>query len=241
MKKILFISISILISHSIYAQLSFGPKVGITNYYQKIKLSGVYSTYSKPTSVAKIAYTFGGTMNYQMGEILSIRSELLFERVSFTNVQSDITLAPVYYQEDLVKLNYLTVPVNLGFTNRKVIFLAGARFSYLLGGNVDRKTMATDSTFISIQNQETIKASGKKQDALHSRDSYHTNPLCIYLNIGGGYKLTDRLQLEFQYIFGLTNTTPHYTDSTLEANRDDFKVKNRSFTISALYYFGSVD
>jgi|GEM_PF-4482228 len=241
MKKILFIFFTLLINQSIYAQLSFGPKVGITNYYEKFHLSGNYSTYNKPTSVGKVAYTFGGSMNYQLGEVLSIRSELLFERVSFTNVQSDLTLFPIIYQEDLVKLNYLTLPINIALTNRKIMFLTGVRFSYLVGGNVDRKTITTDSTGHDINKEETIKASGKKQDALHSSDSYHTNPLCIYLNAGLGYKLSDRLQCEIQYIFGLTNTTPHYTNPTLESNRNDFKVKNRSFTISLLYYFGSVD
>jgi len=241
MKKNILIAFTLLLSQSLYAQLTIAPKIGITNFYERAKLSGVYSTYSRQTSVAKISYTFGASFNYQLGDVFSIRPELLFERVCFTTVQSDLSMAPVFYQEDHVKLNYLTMPINLAFTNRKVIFLAGVRFSYLMGGTVDRRTIASDSTSLQIETEETIKASGSKSSSLHPRDTYYANPLNVSLSVGGGYKLTDRMQLEFEYIFGLTNRTPHYSDSTLESNRDDFKVKSRGFTISLLYYFGSVN
>jgi len=241
MKKNILIALTLLLNQSLFAQLTIAPKIGITNFYQKSHLTGTYSTYSRQTSVGKTSYTFGGSFNYQLGDVFSIRPELLFERVCFTDVQSDLTLAPVFYQEDHVKLNYLTMPINIAFTNRKVIFLSGVRFSYLMGGTVDRRTIASDSTSLQTEKEETIKATGSKSPSLHPTDAYHANPLNVSLSVGGGYKLTDRLQLEFQYIFGLSNTTPHYKDSTLESNRVDFKVKNKGFTISLLYYFGSVN
>ena len=221
------------------AQVTFGPKFGVTSFYQKYHFSGVYSTYNKPISNPKVGYMLGAVVNYKFNDWFAIRPELLFEHISFETVTTDPSLKPVIYQQDLNKFNYLSLPVNIVLSNRSIQFIAGPQIDYFVGGNVARTTITNDSLHQNVSNQQSLHAVGGKQSST-SGNNYYLNPINLSLNIGGGYR-TKRILFTAQYNFGLTNVTPHNTNSLTESNRSHFVVNNRGGSLAITYFFGSME
>ena len=62
----------------------------------------------------------------------------------------------------------------------------------------------------------------------------------VSVYIGGGYR-TKRILFTAQYNFGLTNVTPHNTNSLTESNRSHFVVNNRGGSLAITYFFGSME
>jgi len=214
--------VSLVVSSSVFAQLGFGPEVGI----------GMSSMHFAPP-LYPIAYTAATVSPITSGKIGGLidmpLNKHIYLQAGLSVSRKGVVRSFSYYKNDsfnesvnqTLYINYFDLPVNVVFKSGvqgkgRVIFGMGATPSYIIGGRNklhdhlvfrDTLTVSDDNSKISIGN------------TLGGFD--------IGLNIFGGYELPTGLFFHAYYTAGIN-------DIGIRSEID----KNRMWGISAGYFFG---
>lgn len=216
MKKLLRIIIVfcfITLSFESFAQLKFGPKIGINFAKQK----HVYDGKTDNDVKGIISFAIGGIVDYAFTDAFSIQPGLLLSGKGFKYTETED--GDTY--KDWLKLNYLEIPINIVYKhdigNMIIYGAAGPYFGFAIGGkwkyeyeeDGDSDSGSTDVKFGDGENDDGIKRGD------------------FGLNIGTGVEINS-FQIGINYGLGLSNIS--YSEKSI--------VKNNVFSISACYFFG---
>jgi hypothetical protein len=225
-KTALFTFIALAVVSSSFAQISFGPKLGVglsTWANTKVAAGKTYS-YS-PIITPQV----GAVLNVQLGDYLAVRPELLFIQRGATST--------TYGYDSKLRASYLELPINIAGGVKlgpgRLEAFAGAALGVCLGGKYKRENSPIDRVY-------TIKP-GKAMNAdLINPNStvLNINPLNVSLNFGIDYKFDNGFLIQAGYNLGLTNVTPHYEDAKKEEDRSKNVTKASAFNLSVAYLFG---
>lgn len=235
MKKTFFMAILIATtSSSLFAQVSFGPKIGVG--YSIIKDTKVPSGETKTNTEYAFTPQIGGVLNIGLGEIIAIRPELMFNQraTKINQNMNGVTVTGNY------RVSYLELPVNIAAGIKagpgKLELFAGPAIALCFGGKAKLEANGYGQTF--TQNS-TIKAQKDPKDPNEQSngETGYINPLNVSLNFGIGYKFDNGLLLQAGYNLGLSNINAHYTNSELESKRSDYITKSSSFNLGVGFLF----
>ena len=211
------------VSSASFAQVSFGPKLGlgISNLKDTKTSNGSATSYS-----AIITPIVGVVLNAQLTDNFAIRPELLFlQRGAKGDLGGGTTL---HY-----RASYIEVPINLvgGFQAGpgKLEAFVGPSFGFGLGGHYKVEGNG-------FSNSGSIKA--KKMPENFSGNNIYMNPINVSLNFGIDYKFDNGLLFQLGYNLGFSNIAPHYADSNLESKRNEDVTKASSVNFGIAYLFG---
>ena len=132
-----------------------------------------------------------------------------------------------------VRLDYLALPLSIGYTQRKdgqgVQVFAGAYLGYLLGGHYDAQ---------STVNGLAVSQSGpvvSEKDTNTSGNAQVVRRLDWGIQAGAGYRY-QQLLVQVEYQIGLQNVDPNNSSGTYIGYPNYY---NRGFQLSLAYLFGS--
>jgi hypothetical protein len=223
MKKLLTIAL-LAASTAAFAQGIIGPKVGLNiSSFKDTKIpDGGKATEFK----SLLTPTLGVVFNARLGDIISLRPEVLF-------VQRGYQLE-VAGKTSTTRLSYAEIPLNvvgcIPAGPGKVEISAGPAAGYMFGGK--RKTDGADDV--------TIK--GEDFPKTPEKNTAYVNYLNVSLNFGVGYNWKG-LIFQVGYNLGLSNFNPHYEDRDSQAEKDRGKdvTKASAVTFGSTYLFGGKD
>jgi len=210
-------------SSASFAQVSFGPKLGLgISTWKNTKVSsGTSYTY---TSI--ITPQVGAVLNVQFGDYFAFRPEMLF-------IQRGAKSQTYGYTTKL-RTSYLELPINavvgIEAGPGRLEFFAGPAIGICLGGKYSTEGSPYDKTY-------TFKTKKVPYPAVNNNYAY-INPLNISLNFGVDYKFNNGLLIQMGYNLGLSNMTPHYEDPAKESKRNDNVTKSSAVTFGVAYLFG---
>lgn len=208
MKKLLLLFISMIEAAGGYAQLSINPEAGI-NFSTAVSKNDNLKTDSK----YRIGYKAGALVD------ISIYNGVYIEPGIFYTVKG-VTLntsAVGVLSENKITLNYLEVPINIGykynFDKAGAMFVfAGPYWGIGLNGKNESHTNGMSA-------ENDIKFGHKVTDEFIKAD--------FGLNVGAGYVLLSGLYFRLQYGAGLCNIS----------NVENTSWKNRAWSASLGYTF----
>jgi len=231
MKHTYFLLIgSLLLAGTAHAQATFsiGPRVGGN-------LSSAHFSTKGQTSYVSSAYTnrqgfeAGLTSTVQLGH-LAVQPSLLFSQKGYRGSGYSLSFDMLSSYEQDVRLNYLTLPLNLAFTlghdGQGLQILAGPYASLLVGGNYAQQVSGFEET------TGKIKAASIVSDPRFNKQ--YAQRFDAGLQAGVGYRLK-ALQLQATYSLGLRNVAVPYRgyDGKLYYYTQDYY--NRAFQVSLSY------
>ncbi|HSG67131.1 MAG TPA: porin family protein [Bacteroidales bacterium] len=242
MKKLIFSFILLLSTGLIFAQVSFGPKVG----FNMSKYGYQYSDdleYLEPNSNFKLGGTIGGMMNLQIVDFLAFQPSLMIAKkgtgLDVADLYSGEAVVEGYYR---VRVTYLEVPLNLALglklgTFRFQVF-AGPYLAYAIAGKhkwdyeLNEAGIRTD-----VKGEEKINFTSEISEENQEKERYQQRPFDMGVNFGVGYKV-NKVLLNLGFAMGLTNLRPEMkVDGNANAAKD-LKYANRTIFLSAAWLFG---
>jgi hypothetical protein len=226
---------SLLLAGTAHAQSTFsvGPRVGlnISTVHLPIDYGGTYTS--------RAGFEAGLTSNIQLGHF-ALQPSVLFSQKGY-NVSGPLVSfdSPVTYEEE-VRLNYLTVPLNLVFTLGRdgqggLQVFGGPYVSMLVGGNYAQQTHFGSYLGSAPYDVET---SGKMKpaDVVTAIDNRYARRFDTGLQAGIGYRLGG-FQLQAGYSLGLRDLAPHYPN-VAGNTYNGTKYYNRAWQVSLSYLVG---
>lgn len=240
MKKALLFVFATLIIGPLMAQVTFGPKAGITLSKYGYKFSDEAS-FTEPTSKYKLGPALGVVMNLQINDFLAFQPSLMYSKkgsgIDVADQESGDANITGYFRE---KISYLELPLNLAvglkLGNVKFQIFAGPYFAYAIAG---KQKWDYEENINGVR--EDIKGDRKIKfvnEVPEDRDEdvSYQRPFDIGLNFGVGYKI-DNILLNLGYAMGFSNMQPDHPDDNSFA--DDHKYLNRTIFINAAWLFGN--
>lgn len=196
MKKILFVTAIVCCANFANAQVSGGIKGGVNLANQKWEIE--FQGESVSETFKGTSFHIGGYLNYLLSDVVSLQPELLYNSLK------------VDLDGDETSLNYLSVPVMLGyaFDDNRLILQAGPQLGMLL---------STDPSEL------------KDEEAYKSID--------FSFNLGAVVNF-NKFNLSVRYAIGLTSLTGDDLEDELEAlfGEDvDLSIKNNNLQFSVGY------
>jgi len=228
-KKITISVLSILSSIIIHAQVDFGYKVGIN-------FANVYADYTEaliePNTNYLNRFHAGLFLNlYGKSKLVNFNLGIKYTGKGF---KYDLrSYSGIKEGEEIVKLNYLQMPLKLRFQNNNFSATMGAYLGVLISGQGNYEVTNLNDEI--IVGKYVIKP--KIGDAKLSDYKVNEQPLSaleLGLNFGLGYQIQG-FGIELNYEIGLSNLNPAIESSSESKNPN--KLKNRVFSISFLYCF----
>jgi hypothetical protein len=215
-----------------------GPVAGATLYSVHY---GENPPYMRPATAYHPGFEAGLRGNLQVGH-LAVQPALLFAQKGYNSrydiIPSPGTLPPSSYAST-TRLNYLTLPVNLAYTQRSDgqgwQAFAGPYASCLLGGHYH-----SDYTFYTLGSTGEFEGQvvgGNHNPATAGRNDSYSKRWDVGVQAGLGYRY-QALLLQVGYSLGLRNlaaTIPGYPTGTVVATTP---IYNRGFHASLAYLFG---
>lgn len=193
MKKLLQISIILMvvsISTQSFAQLRYGPKVGVNFATQKLVFDGKTDNDVKTL----VSFAIGGIADYAFSESLSFQPGLLFTEKGFVYKDDDYKFS--------TKIYYFEIPLNVVYKYDigilEIYGVAGPYFGFAVSG----KFKYDDST-------EKIKFGDDTGDDNIKRGDFG-------LNFGAGVEISS-FQIGLNYGLGILNAS--YVDKGVMKNR----------------------
>jgi hypothetical protein len=224
---------SLLLTATAHAQatFSFGPRLGLN-------VSTARFTYIETSSHA--GFEAGLTGNLQLGHF-AVQPSLLFSQKGYQAHGGLISYdSPVTYEET-VRLNYLTLPLNLAYTLGKagqgLQVFAGPYLGVLVGGNYQRQVYAAGSYLGGPPSETEYRGKVKAASVFSDIDNRYSQRLDAGLQAGIGYRLKG-WQVQAGYSMGLRNLASSYQgyNGTLYREAENY---NRAFQVSLSYLVGS--
>jgi hypothetical protein len=209
MKQLLsFVAGSLLLASTAQAQATFsiGPRLGLNTatVHLPVNYGGPYTR--------RTGFEAGLTANVQLGHF-AFQPSVLFSQRGYATSGSQITIGnPITYDEQ-VRLNYLTVPLNLALTLGKegqgLQLFAGPYVSALLGGNYARQIHVAGSYLGGPGLETEITGKVKPADIVSDSDNKYSRRIDVGMQAGVGYRLGG-FQLQASYSLGLRNLATQY-------------------------------
>jgi opacity protein-like surface antigen len=185
MKKILILSLALILGIGATAQVKFGVKAGL-NVSQlgggTLKAGG--QTVDVEASGMLVGFHGGAYVNFSFGSIIGLQPELLFSMQGETETENAVTIK--------THLNYINIPVLLDI---KPI----PNFSILVGPQIGINVYRSMSG-------EGLSISGSKVDDMLEQRGMKINTIDIAAALGVQYTLLDHLTIGARYNFGFTST-----------------------------------
>ena len=235
----------LLLAGTAQAQTSFsiGPRVGFsaTTTHFPDESQGISSS-SRP------GFEAGLLGNVQVGHF-ALQPGVFFSQKGYHSVGPAFGLTiygPAGYEET-VRLNYLTMPLNLAFSLRRdgqgLQAFAGPYVGLLVGGKYTRLNYYTNppgnpnsvgSLPPALEYSQQVKAGGVFSD----NDSHYSQRVDGGLQAGIGYRLGGLL-VQANYTLGLRNLASDYQNSYDGTRYEQPAYYNRGFQLSLSYLVGS--
>jgi hypothetical protein len=231
----LFLAGSLLLAGTAQAQATFsvGPRVGlnVATAHLPVNYDGPYTS--------RAGFEAGLTSNIQFGHF-ALQPSVLFSQKGYGSSGSLPVLDfPMTYDEQ-VRLNYLTVPLNLAFTLGKagqgLQIFAGPYVSMLLGGNYARQIHRGGGYVGSIPDDIELTGKVKPASVVSDSDNEYSRRFDTGLQAGVGYRLGG-LQVQASYSVGLRNLATQYRD-TAGYTYNEPGYYNRAWQVSFSYLVG---
>lgn len=239
MKKAVLLVISVLFTTVIFAQISFGPKIGFT----LSKYGYNYASdqeYQEPEVMFKAGPQIGGVMNLQILEFLSFQPSLMFTKkgtaYDVAEYESGEAVITGYERS---RIGYLELPLNfaLGLKLGPVRFqvFAGPYFAYAICG---KRTWDYEENVGGVR---TDIAGDAKYDFVNKypedadEDKYYQRPFDAGIDFGLGFQV-NRVLLNLGFAMGFANLQPDFQSDNLKAS--DYKYMNRTIFLNAAWLFG---
>jgi hypothetical protein len=236
MKQLLpLVTGALLLARTAHAQATFsiGPRVGLNS--SAVHFPVDYRT----SSTSRAGFEAGLTSNVQFGHF-ALQPSLLFSQKGSGSSGYLVGLdTPVTYDEQL-RLNYLTLPLNLAFTLGKdgkgLQVFGGPYVSMLLGGHYVRQTHEGGGYLGGPAYEVEVTGKVKPASIVSDSDNKYSQRFDTGLQAGVGYRLGGFL-LQANYSLGLRNLATQYRgyDGRLY---DDPAYYNRSWQVSLSYLVG---
>jgi hypothetical protein len=230
MKRLLLLGGGLLLAATAHAQgtFSMGPRVGLN--VSTVHLPDTYGT----SYTRRVGFEAGLTGNVQLGHF-ALQPSVLFSQKGYGSSGYLLSLDfPRTYDEQL-RLNYLTVPLNLVFTLGKagqgLQVFAGPYVSLLLGGHYARQIHS--GGYMGPVYDTEVSGKVKPADVVSDSDNEYSRRFDTGLQAGVGYRLGGFL-LQANYSLGLRNLATQFRgyDGHLYDNPGYY---NRSWQVSLSY------
>lgn len=225
---------SFLLAATAQAQITFsvGPRVGlnVATAHLPVNYSGPYTSHA--------GFEAGFTSNAQFGHF-AVQPSFLFSQKGYATSGSLISIdSPVTYDEQ-VRLNYLTVPLNLVFSLGKngegLQAFAGPYVSMLLGGNYKRQIHVGGGYLGTPAADYELSGKVKPASVVSDSDNEYSRRFDTGLQAGLGYRLGG-FQLQASYSLGLRNLATQYRANGYTYNEPGYY--NRAWQVSLSYLVG---
>ena len=233
MKHLLLLGGGLLLAATAQAQATFsvGPRVGlnVSTVHLPVPYADSYSS--------RAGFEAGLTGTAQFGHF-ALQPSVLFSQKGYDKVGALVGYGPssLTYAEQL-RLNYLTVPLNLAFTLGEAVqglqVFAGPYVSLLVGGHYTRQVPRGGYSGIPAYTAE-VSGKVKPADVVSDSDNEYSKRVDTGLQAGVGYRLGGFL-LQANYSLGLRNLATQYRgyDGRLY---DDPGYYNRLWQVSLSYF-----
>lgn len=213
------------------ATFSFGPRLGLN-------ASTAHFTYIETSTHAGVEAGLTGTL--QVGHF-AVQPSLLFSQKGYQVRGGLVSFdTPVTYEET-VRLNYLTLPLNLAYTLGKagqgLQVFAGPYLGLLVGGNYQRQVRQAGGYLGGPASETELRGKVKAASVFSDIDNRYSQRLDAGLQAGIGYRLKG-WQVQAGYSLGLRNLAASYQgyNGTLYREAANY---NRAFQVSLSYLVGS--
>jgi hypothetical protein len=211
-KHFTLLLVSLAITTSVQAQLTFIPKVGVTYssvaYSDDIKDAWGADIGSKPGFIVGVAAEIP-----LGGEVLALQPELLWHQKGFR-----YEYAETGYKEDYkYTFNYLEIPVLIKVKAANFYALAGPSVGY---GIIGKYKGTYTENGADVDDSDWVYFGGEPSD-YDEDEEFYDNALDIGMQVGAGVNLS-ALVIELRYGFGITNLydeRPAFTGDVKSQNR----------------------
>lgn len=231
MKKFLLFFVLAFIIFNTNAQVKFGVTGGVN-------LANVSTDFvdaeDAPDGSIKIGPRIGVTADYDVTDIFTLRSGLLYsskgyrvnEEISFFGITSSV--------ESTFAVNYLEIPITGVYKAGDFEIMAGPYVAFGIGGKFESEVTVAGVT----ESEEFDIDFTNEVDASTEENAFPVKGLDVGLTLGAGYNVGPGVVNLF-YSMGLSNLTPDVsTDLDPEFDPADESVKNSVIGISFTYFFG---
>ncbi|WP_161599478.1 porin family protein [Hymenobacter nivis] len=223
------------------AQTTFGigPKIGYTLSSASFTVADYPDYFSTPSTYGS-GFEAGVVAQVGFGNHFALQPAVLYTRKA-PGYGTSSYYQPnnySYKQEYALKLNYITVPVNLLYSQRPngrggQVFV-GPYVGWLLGGTYTSSTGSGRGT--SVSGGATSSGDVKPGDTYSKNSTYYIRQLDAGAQIGVGYGFA-ALQVQASFSLGLHNIGAAYAPNAGNPYEAPV-IRNRGFQVSAAYLFG---
>lgn len=239
MKKSFMFIMLLAFSAGAFAQISFGPKVGMTLSKYGYNYSSAYE-YSEPEVNFKLGPQFGVMMDLQILEFLWFQPSLMYSKkgVSLDVAESE-SGEVVITGYDREKISYLELPLNLalGLKLGPVRFqvFAGPYFAYAIAGkNVWDYEENDGGIRTDITGSSDFEFVGEMPEDQKDNIVYQ-RPFDAGVDFGLGFQV-NKVLLNLGFAMGFANLQPEISGEEYDAG--DIKYANRTIFLNAAWLFG---
>ncbi|TVT43086.1 PorT family protein [Hymenobacter setariae] len=228
MKQFLLLVVSgLALASAAQAQTTFsiGPRVGLN------VSTGHFSTAERAfpeqaSATRRLGFEAGLTSTVQFGHF-AVQPSLLFSQKGYRTSGYRLLIDMATSYEEEVRLNYLTLPLNLAFTlgrdGQGFQVFAGPYVSLLVGGNYSDK----------ISSFEEVRGKIKPASVASDGDNRYAQRFDGGLQAGVGYRVKG-VQVQASYSLGLRNSAvPYQYNGQVYDNQPT--AYNRAFQVSLSY------
>ena len=203
------------------AQISVAPEVGLNLANMKSEINGQQNPFDLKM---KPGLKAGAVVHIPVAKGFFVQPGIFFSMKGTKTEYSESFMGQTASYKGSYKLNYLEIPVNLGYEYAigkagSVFVTAGPYLGYALSGKTVTETSLNGSS-IGTTDEKIKFGSDENEDDMKAMD--------FGLNFSAGYKLPMGLFIRAQYGLGLANLS----------NVDNTTLKNNVLSFSLGYAFG---
>lgn len=219
-KLILTIAVSIAAAQ-VQAQISIAPEVGVNLANASVNQESPFGGTLSPSTKMKVGIKAGAFVDIPVAGGFFIQPGAFFSMKGYKSSYSLSFLGSTASAEYTASLNYVEIPVNLGYRytigNAGSIFVtAGPYLGYAISGKVKGESFLNG-----------VSQGKEEEDIDFGSGDEEVKPLDFGLNFSAGYQLPMGLYVRAQYGLGLSNL----------ANNSGGSFKNRVLAFSLGYAF----
>ena len=240
MKKLIILSISLLLALNLISQVTYGPRLGLNMSKYAYNWT---DDWDEPQVKFKGGFSVAGVLNWQFNDFLALQPALsITKKGTAHDVDSWNSGQYVYVGYDRDRVTYLELPVNLAGGIRlgpgQIQLFVGPYIAYAIAGKNRYDYEETDNVVkTSYKDSKKIKFKNKIEEGDHDDEdvAHYQRPLDYGVNAGIGYAY-NQLLFNLGFAMGLANLQP---DREMEGfDPDDFKYSNRTIYITVAWLFG---
>lgn len=240
MKKLIILTLTLLLSMNMMAQVTFGPRVGLNiSKYAYNYSSGI----EEPDVKFKLGFSVAGVLNWQLNDFLALQPSIGISKKGnshdFKEEYSGQATVEGYSRD---RVTYIDVPVNIAAGIRlgpgQIQLFAGPYIAYAIAGKHRYDIKSTgESDPVDLKDSKKIKFTNKIDEEDHDDDDIASfqRPLDYGVNVGLGYNYNNLL-FNLGFAMGLSNLQPDRGEAGFDPS--DYKYSNRTVFFTVAWLFG---